>query len=83
MEDEDHEDEYINSREAYYKLALHDRELMGDKGVSDEGVFRSRRELLEKRASKLASVFVIAQVCLKEGDADDINRLLVKVGCGT
>ena len=25
-------------------------------------------------------MFVIAQVCLKEGEADDINRLLVKVG---
>ena len=79
MEDEDHEEQYTESREAYYDMALHDHALMGDAGVSDEGVFQSRRELLEKRASKLASVFVIAQVCLKE-EADDINRLLVKVG---
>lgn len=58
----------------------HDAELVGDAEVSDIGVFKSRRELLEKRASKLASVFVIAQVCLKENEADDINFLLIKVG---
>lgn len=58
----------------------HDAEIVGDDGVSDIGVFKSRRELLEKRASKLASVFVIAQVCLKESESDDINFLLIKVG---
>ncbi len=80
MEDEDHDEDVASNREAYYDMAFQNHALMGDAGVSDEGVFKSRRELLEKRASKLASVFVIAQVCLKEGESDDINRLLVKVG---
>ena len=47
MEDEDHEEQYTESREAYYDMALHDHALMGDAGVSDEGGFRAD-ELLEK-----------------------------------
>ena len=40
----------------------------------------SRRHLMEQRASKLACVFVISHVCLKDSEAEEINLLLTKVG---
>eukprot|EP00605_Chrysophyceae_sp_TOSAG23-4_P001978 GSChrysophyteH1.ASY1.ANO1.2192.1 assembled CDS len=45
-----------------------------------DGLFVARKRLIEHRASKLACVFVIAHVCLKDAEAEDINVLLTKVG---
>jgi len=43
-------------------------------------VYGLRKVLVERRASKLSSVYVIAHICLKDAEAEDINLLLVKVG---
>lgn len=43
-------------------------------------VYSIRKVLIERRASKLSSVYVIAHICLKDPEAEDINLLLVKVG---
>ena len=42
--------------------------------------YYARLNLIERRASKLASVFVIAHVCLDETEAEDLNILLAKIG---
>lgn len=47
--------------------------------LDQDDVYVTRKSLLERRASKLAAVFVIAQVCLKENEAEDVNILLMKV----
>eukprot|EP00606_Chrysophyceae_sp_TOSAG23-5_P001110 GSChrysophyteH2.ASY1.ANO1.1762.1 assembled CDS len=46
----------------------------------DANLYVARRHLIEHRASKLACVYVIAHVCLKAAEAEDINVLLSKVG---
>ena len=43
-------------------------------------LYVARRHLIEHRASKFACVYVIAHVCLKAAEAEDINVLLSKVG---
>jgi len=43
-------------------------------------MYSIRKVSVERRASKLASVYVIAHICLKDAEAEDINLMLVKVG---
>ena len=71
------EDDTAENEKELHDYAYGSR-LIGESCDQDD-VYLTRRSLLERRASKLAAVFVIAQVCLKENEADDVNILLMKV----